>query len=158
MRFFLFLSLLALVSCNNDKPQQLFNGKDLSGWEQDVPELDTNSNAPKPFIVRNGVLVSLGKPEGHVISTSAFKNYRLTVEYRFPSVAGNSGILVHTSAKRALYEMFPQSLEVQLHHGDAGDFWCIKENIQVADMEKRRGPKTEWGVDGEKKKKDTQPD
>jgi len=34
--------------------------------------------------------------------------------------------------------MFPQSIEVQMNSGDAGDFWCIQENIEVPDMEKRR--------------------
>lgn len=46
--------------------------------------------------------------------------------------------------------MFPQSIEVQLQSGDAGDFWCIGEDITVPDMEKRRGPKSNWGVDGDK--------
>ena len=31
-------------------------------------------------------------------------------------------------------------------HKDAGDFWCIGEDITVPEMEKRRGPKNEWGV------------
>jgi hypothetical protein len=31
-------------------------------------------------------------------------------------------------------------------HEDAGDFWCIGEDITVPDMEKRRGPKENWGV------------
>ena len=31
-------------------------------------------------------------------------------------------------------------------HDNAGDFWCIVENIEVADMEKRRGPKENWGI------------
>ena len=31
-------------------------------------------------------------------------------------------------------------------HQDAGDFWCIVEDIAVPDMEKRRGPKAEWGI------------
>jgi hypothetical protein len=34
--------------------------------------------------------------------------------------------------------MFPKSIEVQMNAGDAGDFWCIGENIEVPDMEKRR--------------------
>jgi hypothetical protein len=34
-------------------------------------------------------------------------------------------------------------------HENAGDFWCIAEDITVPDMEKRRGPKEQWGtVDG----------
>jgi hypothetical protein len=46
--------------------------------------------------------------------------------------------------------MFPQSMEVQMQSGDAGDFWCIGEDIVVPDMEARRGPKDNWGVDGDK--------
>ena len=38
----------------------------------------------------------------------------------------------------------------QLHAGDAGDFWCIGEDISVPDMERRRGPKEKWGVDGDR--------
>ena len=43
--------------------------------------------------------------------------------------------------------MFPKSIECQMHAGNAGDFWCIGEDIAVPDMEKRRGPKDRWGVD-----------
>jgi hypothetical protein len=42
--------------------------------------------------------------------------------------------------------MFPKSIEVQMMHENAGDFWCIVEDIAVPDMEKRRGPKEAWGV------------
>jgi hypothetical protein len=42
--------------------------------------------------------------------------------------------------------MFPKSLEVQMMHDNAGDFWCIVEDITVPDMEKRRGPKEKWGI------------
>ena len=34
--------------------------------------------------------------------------------------------------------MFPQSIEVQMNHLHAGDFWCIQENIEVPEMETRR--------------------
>jgi hypothetical protein len=42
--------------------------------------------------------------------------------------------------------MFPKSIECQMQHDDAGDFWCIVEDIKVDDMESRRGPKEEWGI------------
>jgi hypothetical protein len=42
--------------------------------------------------------------------------------------------------------MFPKSLEVQMEHGNAGDFWCIVEDIVVPDMETRRTPKENWGT------------
>ena len=126
--------------------KSLFNGKDLSGWHADVPELDKNPDAQKPFIVRDGLLVSLGKPGGHLITDDKFQDYRLTVEYRFADDPGNCGVLVHASKQRALYGMFPQSIEVQMAHENAGDFWCIVEDITVPDMERRRGPKENWGI------------
>jgi hypothetical protein len=116
----------------------LFNGKDLSGWTADVPEADKNPNVSPSFIVRDGMLVSMGKPGGHLVTDKTYSNYRLEVEYRFPHEGGNCGVLVHASKSRALYGMFPQSIEVQMQSGDAGDFWCIEENIEVPNMEQRR--------------------
>jgi Domain of Unknown Function (DUF1080) len=130
-----------------DRVTPLFNGKDLSNWDADVPARDTNPNAPASFIIRNGMLVSLGKPEGHLVTKQQYRDYRLEAEYRFAGKPGNCGILVHASRPRALYKMFPQSIEVQMMSGDAGDFWCIQENIEVPDMEKRRPRKAgeKWG-------------
>jgi hypothetical protein len=42
--------------------------------------------------------------------------------------------------------MFPKSIEVQMNHGHAGDFWCIVEDITVPDMVQRRGPMENWGI------------
>jgi len=128
------------------KPVSLFNGRDLTGWHPDVPDMDKNSSVKSPFIVRNGMLVSLGRPGGHLITDRIYQDYRLEAEYRFAAKPGNCGILVHTSKPRALYSMFPQSVEVQMESGNAGDFWCIVEDIKVPDMESRRGPKEKWGI------------
>ncbi len=99
-----------------------------------------------PFIVRDGLLVSMGKPNGHLITDATYANYRLEVEYRFAGKPGNCGVLVHASTPRALYKMFPKSIEVQMNHKHAGDFWCIVQDITVPDMEKRRGKKENWGI------------
>jgi hypothetical protein len=125
----------------------LFNGKDLSGWTADVPARDSDPNAPASFIARKGLLVSLGEPRGHLLTSAAYRDYRLEVEYRFPGKGGNCGVLVHASRPRALYKMFPQSVEVQMQSGDAGDLWCIEETIEVPDMESRRPRKEgqKWG-------------
>ena len=128
------------------KSVSLFNGKDLSGWQVDVPELDKNPDAKATFIVRDGLLVSLGQPRGHLITKEKFENYRLAVEYRFAAKPGNCGVLVHASTPRALSKMFPKSIEVQMNSGHAGDFWCIVEDITVPDMVKRRGPQESWGI------------
>ncbi|MGL4514627.1 MAG: 3-keto-disaccharide hydrolase [Lacipirellulaceae bacterium] len=124
----------------------LFNGVDLAGWTADVPEADGKPDTAPSFAVRDGMLVSLGKPLGHLVTDAEYGDYRLEVEYRFTGEPGNCGVLVHASKPRVLYGMFPQSLEVQLQSGEAGDFWCIGEDVSVPDMEARRGPRDTWGV------------
>ncbi|MEE2941021.1 MAG: DUF1080 domain-containing protein, partial [Planctomycetota bacterium] len=121
-------------------------GETLEGWFTDVPAADDDDGVPASFEVRDGMLVSLGTPRGHLITHGAYADYRLEVEYRWPGDTGNCGVLVHASALRDLYGMFPRSIEVQMHHGNAGDFWCIGEDIVVDDMIERRGPEEEWGV------------
>lgn len=148
----LIASTLIIYPCTS-QTIQLFNGKDLSGWHMDVPMMDTILDAPNPFMVRNGNLVSLGTPNGHLITDQSFENYRLNVQYRFVGEPGNCGVLVHASTPRALYQMFPKSMEVQMMHENAGDFWCIVEDITVPDMEERRGPKSEWGITEGKKRR-----
>lgn len=130
--------------------KNLFDGHSLNGWHVDVPEMDKNPSARNPFIIRDGMLVSLGTPGGHLITDAVYQDYRLEVQYRFAGKPGNCGVLIHASTPRALYGMFPKSLEVQMQHQDAGDFWCIEEDISVPNMEARRGPKENWGVNGNK--------
>ena len=130
-----------------EKVIKLFNGKDLKGWHSDVPAADKDPKIKPSFIARDGKLVSLGTPRGHLITDAKYENYRLELEYRFANKPGNCGVLVHSSTPRVLYEMFPSSIEVQMNHKHAGDFWCIGENIEVPDMEKRRprGKNQKWG-------------
>ena len=137
---------MVLIDEARREVRSLFNGRDLLGWDVDVPAADSNVRLRSPFIVRNGMLVSLGEPRGHLISDSSYRDYRLEIEYRFPAAPGNAGVLVHASTPRALYRMFPRSIEVQMESGNAGDFWCIVEDIHVSDMERRRGPRATWGV------------
>ena len=151
-----FMTVILILSCTTQQEPQsvlLFNGRDLSGWHMDVPKLDENPDLPSPFVVRDSLLVSLGTPKGHLITDSSYSDYRLEVEYRFAGEPGNCGVLVHASTPRALYDMFPKSLEVQLQHGHAGDFWCIVEDISVPDMVERRGPEQEWGITEGKKRR-----
>ncbi|MDI9641406.1 DUF1080 domain-containing protein [Kamptonema cortianum] len=142
-------TLLACIASpqSAEAGRYLFNGNSLAGWTVDVPALDANPDGKNPFIVRDGKLVSLGTPGGHLVTTESFANYTLTVEYRFPDKPGNCGMLVHASTPRYLYKMFPKSLEIQMMHKNAGDFWCIGEDITVPDMEARRGPRENWGAE-----------
>ena len=147
------LSLLPLAACASgaqDAPLRLFDGVSLEGWHTDIPAADDKPDLPPSFVVADGLLVSRGTPTGHLITDASFADYRLTVEWRWPGEPGNCGVLVHCSTPRRLYGMFPQSIECQLHRDNAGDFWCIGEDITVPDMEARRGPRERWGVDGNK--------
>jgi hypothetical protein len=119
----------------------------FSGWHADVPAKDTATGTlVSPFAVSAGLLSIAGEPRGHLITDAEYRDYRLTVEYRFPAAPGNAGVLIHASTPRALYAMFPKSIEVQMESGNGGDFWCIVEDITVPDMERRRGPRAEWGI------------
>jgi len=136
-----------LIGCEPESTSiRLFNGSDLEGWHVDVPEMDSVSTVRNPFVVRDGNLVSLGTPEGHLITDAVYSNYRLEVTYRFSGEPGNCGVLIHASTPRALYKMFPKSIEAQMMHEHAGDFWVIVEDIEVPNMVERRGPEEEWGI------------
>ncbi len=140
------LCCVTLISTATAQARPLFNHTDLAGWHADVPARDTAAALVSPFRVANGLLIVDGEPRGHLISDSVFRNYRLDVEYRFSGKAGNAGVLIHSSIPRALYAMFPKSIEVQMESGNAGDFWCIVEDITVPDMLARRGPRDNWGI------------
>ncbi len=140
------VAIVTFASCTTQSTTQLFNGKDLTGWHADVPAMDSIPEAINPFIIRDGMLVSLGEPRGHLITDAIYKDYRIEIEYRFTGEPGNCGVLVHASTPRALYKMFPKSIEVQMMHEDAGDFWVIVQDITADDMVKRRGPKEKWGI------------
>ena len=108
------------MGCTTDKGYSLFNGTDLEGWYMDVPMQDSIPDAAPSFVVEDGLLISKGEPRGHLITNKTFKDYRLEVEYRFTGEPGNCGVLVHASTPRALYQMFPKSIEVQMEHKNAG--------------------------------------
>ena len=148
------ISLLScIIACTSSSPVSLFNGKNLEGWHIDVPAMDKNPEARNPFIVRDGMLVSLGSPGGHIITDAKYQDFRLEIEYRFAGKPGNCGVLVFASTPRSLYDMFPKSIEVQMMHTNAGDFWCIVEDITTDNMLERRGPEEEWGITEGKKRR-----
>ena len=114
------LALVAACGTTPKSPQPLFNGADLTGWHTDIPKADEQASLSPSFVVEDGILVSCGNPQGHLITDAVHDNYRLEVEWRWPGKPGNCGVLVHCSTPRRLYKMFPQSIECQLHVGNAG--------------------------------------
>jgi hypothetical protein len=117
--------------------QQLFNGKDLTGWTPKIKGHDAGENYADTFRVEDGVLkVAYDKYEGefndrfgHLFYEKPFSNYVLRVEYRFvgqqvrggPSWAvRNSGVMLHGQTVDSMTkdQDFPVSIEAQFLGGD----------------------------------------
>lgn len=98
---------------------QLFDGKDFSGWT--FVSKGTNTPAVSIWSVTNGVIACQGKPNGYARTLQAYRDYRLHVEWRFPSGPGNSGIFLHVNPPD---KVWPYCFEAQLLSGDAGEIRC----------------------------------
>ena len=115
---------------------QLFNGKDLDGWDVKITGHDLNDNFGNTFRVENGVLKtaydaygqSFGNRFGHLFHRQKFSHYIVAAEYRFVGEQApgapdwalrNSGIMVHSQSARSMTkdQDFPVSIEVQLLGG-----------------------------------------
>ncbi|WP_291983941.1 DUF1080 domain-containing protein [Luteitalea sp.] len=107
---------------------RLFNGTDLGGWSHVL--VDATVPATDVWSVRDGVLVCKGQSLGYLYTNAAFTNFRLVVEWRWPSGAAarlgavpNSGVLLRVTPEP---QGIPPSYEVQLKVGVAGEvlgFW-----------------------------------
>ena len=98
----------------------LWNGRDLTGWKPFTN--DKNADPAKTWSVADGVIRCAGKPSGYLRTEADYANYLLHVEWRWPEQGGNNGVLIHMSGPD---NVWPKSLECQLHSGNAGDFWVI---------------------------------
>ena len=96
----------------------LFNGKDFSGWT-----FCLRSNAPPAdtFSVTNGLMHCTGQPYGYARTDQSYRDYKLTVEWRFVKVApraDNTGVFVHLHTPDAVW---PEEIENQGQYHHQGD-------------------------------------
>lgn len=137
----------AISSPNNQETVQLFNGKDLSNW---VFFLKDNTVDPTTvFTAKDGIIHITGNPFGYMRTKGTYSDYRLHVEWRWPTEATNSGVFVHCQTPDAIWL---KCIECQLQAGNAGDFVCMsgadmdertdKSNVVV----RKKGPSTERPV------------
>ncbi len=114
---------------------QLFNGKNLDGWDIKITGYDLNDNFGNTFRVENGVLKTaydqygqFHNRFGHIFYRQKFSHYIVAVEYRFVGEQApgapdwafrNSGIMVHSQSARSMKkdQDFPICIEVQLLGG-----------------------------------------
>jgi hypothetical protein len=100
----------------------LFNGKDLAGWTW-FPQ--TNSAAAETWSFTNGLIRCTGKPMGYLRTVSYYRDYRLTVEWRFVKVApgaDNTGVLVHM---RPPDKLWPPCVQCQGKFDHQGDLFLM---------------------------------
>jgi hypothetical protein len=67
-----------------DKPVELFNGKDLTGWK---PQFAETKNG---WTIKDGLLVN-AEPGNNLLTERKFDDFQLHVEFRYPK-GSNSGI------------------------------------------------------------------
>ena len=99
---------------------QLFNGKDLTNWVFKLK--DPAVDPAKVFTVQNGVIHITGDPFGYMRTKEVYSDYRLHVEWRWPSGASNSGVFIHGQLPDSIWL---KCIECQLAAGNAGDFICM---------------------------------
>jgi len=98
---------------------ELLNGRDFTGW---TFCLNSNAVPAKTWTGTNGVIHCTGQPYGYARTDQAFRNYQLTVVWRFVRVApraDNSGIFVHIQPPD---KVFPECVECQGQFRHQGDF------------------------------------
>ncbi|MCA9231250.1 MAG: DUF1080 domain-containing protein [Planctomycetales bacterium] len=87
--------------------QDLFNGKDLTGW------VDVNTS-PETWSVRDGLLVCTGHPIGVMRSEKQYENFVLHVEWRHMEAGGNSGVFIWSEGSVPAGKQLSKGLEVQM--------------------------------------------
>lgn len=115
--------------------KQLFNGKNLDGWQPKIRNHALNDNFANTFRVADGMMQvrydgykSFDEMFGHIFYKDKYSYYRIATEYRFvgdQAINGpgwatrNSGIMIHCQAPETMGkdQDFPISIEVQLLGG-----------------------------------------
>lgn len=131
MRRFALIPALALLVCRlsasaaepaapreqNTTPILLFNGSNFEGLYVFAEPAATEPAAG--WKIDDGMLRCLGVGRGYVRTTSAYADYRLQLEWRWPTRAGNSGVLLNLVGRDLIW---PKAIEAQLAANRAGDF------------------------------------
>jgi hypothetical protein len=89
------------------KFQDLFNGRDLSGW------VDVNTS-PATWTVKDDLLVCSGLPIGVMRSEKQYENFILHIEWRHMKEGGNSGVFAWSEGTTPADRPLPKGMEVQM--------------------------------------------
>jgi hypothetical protein len=115
------------------KAVKLFNGKDFSNWVFKLK--DPAVDPATVFTVRDGVIHISGDPFGYMRTKESYSDYKLHLEWRWPSEATNSGVFIHAQEPDAIWL---KCVECQLKNGNAGDFVCMNGSDMTEKTDKTK--------------------
>ena len=99
----------------------LFEKNNLADWDFHVIDKDVKVEDVFSFAA-DGRLLCTGLPYGYLATKESYKNFKLTLEWRWPGEVTNSGIFLKITDMPANC-FLPKSIEVQLRHKDVGDMY-----------------------------------
>ncbi len=124
-------SLRAADAITPEKPLELFAGDDLSRFESWLKSTAREDPA-QVFTMKDGVLRISGDDRGYLATKEAYRDYHLTVEYKWgehrsdkSKYVRNSGVLLHGIGAHGSAGAWMTSIEVQLAQGCEGDLIVI---------------------------------
>ena len=132
---FLFVILFLLTqNTNAQKRLALFNQKDLKGWYAFGDEKGKVANAAELFSVEDNMIRMYGPKAGYLMSEESFRNFELTVEFRWNTDAKfvkknnskNSGVMYLVPANTPDI-LWPKGIQFQIKEGATGDFVLLQE-------------------------------
>jgi len=99
----------------------LLAGGSLDGWNAFLA--DSKVKKEDVWSLKDGVLVCKGEPLGYLYTKQQFKNFKLTLQWRWApgKEPGNSGVLLRIAGDAVTF--LPKCAEAQLKSGSAGDIW-----------------------------------
>jgi len=150
---FALLAMAAPQDAKEETPRfgpivKLFNGENLDGWTAFFT--DGSTDPAQAFFVEDGILKCKGRPIGYLKTKRKYASYELIVEWRFDPEkgAGNSGVLMRMIGED---NVWPNSIEAQLHSRNAGDIWNIGEFEMTTDAKRTQGRRTVKAADTNEK-------
>ncbi len=148
-----------------DHWKQLFNGKDLTGWDTYIgPDLDDNgkpitgqpiglNNDPRhvfSIAKENGenIIHISGQNWGAISTKKEYENYHLQLQFKWGALSWgqkkdkkkDSGLLYHSVGKYgADYGAWMRSQEFQIEEGNCGDYWGVAGGMADVPVIKKSG-------------------
>ncbi len=126
------LILSFTFGCKSGLESQLFNGKNLDGWEVYGTE---------KWYVQDGLLVAESGPDGeygYLATTENYKNFELTVDF-LQEADGNSGVFFRSSLDGTKIsgwqvEVAPPGLHTGGIYESYGRGWLVKPDVEKEEI------------------------